>query len=38
MYTAGEAKGIVKDYLDWIMTSEAQEIVTELGFVPIKTP
>jgi phosphate transport system substrate-binding protein len=37
MYTAGEPTGIVKTYLEWIMTSnEAQGIVKELGFVPIK--
>lgn len=37
MYTAGEPTGTVKIYLEWIMTSdEAQGIVKELGFVPIK--
>ena len=37
MYTAGEPTGTVKIYLDWIITSdEAQGIVKELGFVPIK--
>ena len=37
MYTNGEPTGIVKEYLDWIMLSvEAQEIVAELGFVPVK--
>jgi phosphate transport system substrate-binding protein len=36
MYTAGEPKGIVKTYLDWILSAEAQQIVKELGFVPIK--
>ncbi len=35
MYTAGEANGALKDYLDWIVSDEAQEIVSELGFVPI---
>ena len=34
MYTNGEATGIVKEYLDWILSDEAQEIVAELGFVP----
>jgi phosphate transport system substrate-binding protein len=34
MYTDGEPTGIVKDYLEWIMDTEAQEIVAELGFVP----
>ncbi len=37
MYTAGDPKGAPKDYLDWIRTSpEAQGIVDQLGFVPIK--
>ncbi len=36
MYTNGEPQGAVKQYLDWIMSSEAQEIVAELGFVPAK--
>ncbi len=37
MYTAGDPQGPVKDYLDWIRTSsEAQDIVGKLGFVPIK--
>ena len=35
MYTRGEPEGIIKDYLDWILSEEAQEIVTDLGFVPI---
>jgi len=34
MYTDGEPTGIVKEYLDWILSPEAQEIVAELGFVP----
>jgi len=37
MYTAGEPSGTVKIYLEWIINSdEAQGIVKELGFVPIK--
>lgn len=36
MYTNGEPSGNILDYLDWIQSPEAQEIVTELGFVPIK--
>jgi phosphate transport system substrate-binding protein len=35
MYTDGEPTGIVKEYLDWILSAEAQEIVAELGFVPV---
>jgi len=36
MYTNGEPTSVVKEYLDWIRSPEAQEIVAELGFVPIK--
>ena len=36
MYTKGEPTGIIKEYLDWILSPEAQEIVLQLGFVPIK--
>ncbi|MCJ7584489.1 MAG: phosphate ABC transporter substrate-binding protein [Anaerolineales bacterium] len=37
MYTAGEPTGAAAAYLDWIMHSdEAQAIVAELGFVPIR--
>src|SRR5215207_1170206 len=34
MYTDGQPTGIVKDYLEWLLEPEAQEIVAELGFVP----
>ena len=36
MYTNGEATGVVKEYLEWILSDEAQEIVAELGFVPVE--
>ena len=36
MYTNGEPTGIVKEYLDWILSDEAQQIVADLGFVPAK--
>jgi phosphate transport system substrate-binding protein len=35
MYTDGEPTGIIKEYLDWIFSPEAQEIVAKLGFVPV---
>jgi phosphate transport system substrate-binding protein len=35
MYTNGEPTGTVKGYLDWILSPEAQQIVADLGFVPI---
>jgi phosphate transport system substrate-binding protein len=36
MYTAGQPTGAIKAYLDWIVSPEAQTIVANLGFVPIK--
>ncbi len=38
MYTADSPKGFVKNYLEWIFSPEAQDIVTQLGFVPINAP
>jgi phosphate transport system substrate-binding protein len=35
MYTNGEPTGLIKAYLDWILSSEAQKIVADLGFVPV---
>jgi phosphate transport system substrate-binding protein len=35
MYTHGEPSGATKDYLTWLVSPEAQQIVTDLGFVPI---
>lgn len=35
MYTPGQPGGAVKAYLDWIVSAEAQKIVSDLGFVPI---
>jgi phosphate transport system substrate-binding protein len=38
MYTNGEPMGAVLNYKNWIMTVDAQAIVTQLGFVPLKNP
>jgi phosphate transport system substrate-binding protein len=35
IYTAGEPQGQIKAYLEWILSPAAQEIVLELGFVPV---
>ena len=35
MYTAGEPQGQIKEFLDWILGPEAQQIVLDLGFVPV---
>ena len=34
MYTRGEPVGAERDYMDWILSSDAQGTITELGFVP----
>jgi phosphate transport system substrate-binding protein len=36
MYTQNPPTGAIKEYLDWILSPEAQQIVTNLGFVPVK--
>ena len=36
MYTDGEPTGPLKDYLDWLLSPEAQQIVADQGFVPAK--
>jgi phosphate transport system substrate-binding protein len=36
MYTQDVPTGAIKDYLAWILSPEAQKIVTTLGFVPVK--
>lgn len=36
MYTAGEPTGLILAYLEWILQSEAQTIVSDLGFVPAR--
>lgn len=35
MYTNGEPTGRLAEYLAWIFSEDAQDIVAELGFVPI---
>lgn len=36
MYTQNIPTGAIKDYLAWILSPVAQQIVTDLGFVPVK--
>jgi len=36
IYTHGEPRDNVKAYLDWILDTEAQKIVADTGFVPVK--
>ncbi|MDX1414469.1 MAG: phosphate ABC transporter substrate-binding protein [Candidatus Promineifilaceae bacterium] len=35
MYTAGEPSGALQEYLDWILSETGQQIVSNLGFVPL---
>jgi phosphate transport system substrate-binding protein len=35
MYTAGEPDPVITSYLDWIRGPEGQQIVADLGFVPL---
>jgi phosphate transport system substrate-binding protein len=36
MYTVGEPKGNIKQYIEWIFSDEAQGIVLDLGFIPVR--
>ncbi|RME49005.1 MAG: phosphate ABC transporter substrate-binding protein [Chloroflexi bacterium] len=36
MYTNGEPTGVIKAYLDWILSDEGQTLVREVGFVPLQ--
>ncbi|MRS12721.1 MAG: phosphate ABC transporter substrate-binding protein [Actinobacteria bacterium] len=36
MYSNGEAEGVMKAYLDWILGSEGQKLVEDEGFVPVQ--
>lgn len=38
IYSAGQPEAFVKAYLDWIFSEEAQQIVSDLGFVPVGGP
>jgi phosphate transport system substrate-binding protein len=36
MYTAGSPQGVVKEYLDWILSDAGQCIVEQKGYAPIR--
>lgn len=38
MYTHGNPNGTIQAYLEWILSPEAQQIVSDLGFVPLINP
>jgi len=37
MYTAGEPKGAIKAYMDWILSDEGQRIILEKGYAPVRS-
>ena len=36
MYTAGNPTGVIDQYLHWLLSEDAQQIVKDLGFVPVE--
>ena len=36
LYTNGEPKGIVKDFIDYALSEQGQKVVVETAFVPIR--
>jgi phosphate transport system substrate-binding protein len=35
IYTLGDPQGVVKDYIDWILSPQGQKIVEDNGYVPL---
>jgi phosphate transport system substrate-binding protein len=36
MYMTNRPTGEVKKYIDWILSTEGQKLVVELGYFPVK--
>ncbi|MHC4925002.1 MAG: PstS family phosphate ABC transporter substrate-binding protein [Planctomycetota bacterium] len=36
MYTRGQPEGLVKTYLDWILSDDGQRIILEKGYAPVR--
>ena len=36
MYVKSRPSGALKEYIDWILSSEGQELVTKVGYFPVK--
>jgi phosphate transport system substrate-binding protein len=36
IYTKSKPTGAIKEYIDWILSSEGQEIVNKVGYFPVK--
>ena len=38
VYTAGEPRGTVKDFIQWILSNEGQGVVKDVGYFPLPKP
>jgi len=38
LLTAGEPKGAVKQFIDYLLSEEGQQLVTDSGYIPIHSP
>lgn len=38
MYTRSKPSGAIKEYIDWILSPEGQEVVTRVGYFPVRAP
>jgi phosphate transport system substrate-binding protein len=36
MYTRGQPTGVVKEYMDWILSEEGQRIIQDKGYAPVR--
>lgn len=36
MYTRGEPRGLVKEFIEFVLSEEGQRIVREVGFIPVR--
>lgn len=37
MYTSGQPKGTIKEFMDWILSDEGQCIIQEKGYAPVRS-
>jgi phosphate transport system substrate-binding protein len=35
-YVKGEPKGLVKEFIDFVLSADGQKLVKEVGYVPVK--
>ncbi len=36
LYTIGEPEGVLKDYIDWIISPAGQGVIARIGYIPLK--